>query len=233
MSHFPVLIGLFTMLPLVSIAQTHQDIAFKVIASTVSIVMQDGDGKTISVGSGFFVRPGYVATNLDVIAGASHGAVRVFGFSTLFDIEGVAAVDRNRHLVILKLSRAPDVPILALRHSGLVHLGEPIIAIGGELGSEGLFTYGEVSQIRNVRADKLLILTMHMSPSTNGGPIFDPMGRVIGVSVIAIRGGELHHVAIPSEHLRHLIANISSVRPLPITVDETNPWSVLSALESP
>ncbi len=51
-------------------AQTVQQIAKKAFESTVLLVMEDTNGQPISLGSGFLVRDGEIASNLHVVEGA-------------------------------------------------------------------------------------------------------------------------------------------------------------------
>ena len=86
-------------------AQSPQQIAKTALASTVLLVMEDTNGQPLSLGSGFFVHNGQVATNLHVVKGASRGYAKLVSQKTKYDIEGVTAVDAARDLVILKISR--------------------------------------------------------------------------------------------------------------------------------
>ena len=54
-------------------SQTPQQIAKSVLTSTVLIVMEDANGKSISSGSGFFIERGMIATNLHVVEGVFKG----------------------------------------------------------------------------------------------------------------------------------------------------------------
>ena len=85
-------------------AQTPQQIAKKAFGSTVLLVMEDANGQPISLGSGFFVRNGQIATNLHVVEGAARGYGKLVGQKTKYDIEGITAIDPQRDLVILKVS---------------------------------------------------------------------------------------------------------------------------------
>ena len=85
-------------------AQSPQQIAKKALASTVLLVMEDTNGQPLSLGSGFFVRNGQVATNLHVVKGAVRGYAKLVNQETKYDIEGITAVDAERDLVILKIS---------------------------------------------------------------------------------------------------------------------------------
>ena len=83
--------------------------------------MEDANGQPISLGSGFFVRNGQIATNLHVVEGAARGYAKLVGQKTKYDIEGITAIDPQRDLVILKVS-ASDPQALSLGDSDAVQV---------------------------------------------------------------------------------------------------------------
>lgn len=101
---FPCCVFCIVFGPTLVHAQSAQEIAKKVFKSTVLLVMEDANGQHHSLGSGFFVGDGEIASNLHVIEGAAGGYARLVGEKVKYDIEGVVAVDPERDLVILKIS---------------------------------------------------------------------------------------------------------------------------------
>ena len=194
-------------------AQSPQQIAKKALASTVLLVMEDANGQPLSLGSGFFIRSGQVATNLHVVKGASRGYAKLVGQKTKYDIEGITAVDAKRDLVILKIS-VPGAQIISLGDSDMVQVGAPIYAVGNPRGLEGTFSQGIISSIRKVGTDKILQLTAPISPGSSGGPVLNDKGQVIGVSVATFRGGQNLNFAIPSNYLMALKSRIGLPKPL-------------------
>lgn len=194
-------------------AQSSQQIAKKALASTVLLVMEDANGQPLSLGSGFFVRNGQVATNLHVVKGASRGYAKLVDQKTKYDIEGITAVDAERDLVILKIS-VPRSKAISLGDSDTVQVGAPIYAVGNPRGLEGTFSQGIISSIRKVGTDKILQLTAPISPGSSGGPVLNDKGHVIGVSVATFRGGQNLNFAIPSNYLKKLMAQIAPAKPL-------------------
>ena len=188
-------------------AQSPQQIAKKVLTSTVLLVMEDANGQPLSLGSGFFIRNNQVATNLHVVKGASRGYAKLVGQKTKYDIEGITAVDAERDLVILKIS-VPGAQVISLGDSDAVQIGSPIYAVGNPRGLEGTFSQGIISSIRKVGTDKILQLTAPISPGSSGGPVLDDKGHVIGVSVATFRGGQNLNFAIPSNYLKKLMEQI-------------------------
>ena len=194
-------------------AQTPQQIAKKAFGSTVLLVMEDANGQPISLGSGFFVRNGQIATNLHVVEGAARGYAKLVSQKTKYDIKGITAIDPQRDLVILKVS-AFGLQTLSLGDSDAVQIGEPVYAVGNPRGLEGTFSQGIISSIREVRTDKLLQITAPISPGSSGGPVLNGVSDVIGVSVATFHGGQNLNFAIPSNYLKALVAKVGAAKPL-------------------
>ena len=216
-------------LPSTVFAQTAQEIARKAFSSTVLLVMEDANGQPLSLGSGFFIRDGEVASNLHVVEGAARGYAKIIGQKTKYDIEGITAVDPERDLVVLKISGA-RAGAVALGNSESVQVGETVYAVGNPQGLEGTFSQGIISSIREVGNDKLLQITAPISPGSSGGPVLNGKGEVIGVSVATFRGGQNLNFAIPSNYLNQLIAKAGPVKTLTKSKPVKSKHSILSGL---
>lgn len=151
-------------------AQTAQEIAKQAFGSTVLLVMEDANGQSLSLGSGFFVRDGEIASNLHVVEGAVRGYAKLVGQKTKYDLEGITAVDPERDLVVLKIVSTSS-PVLPFGNSDAVQVGEFVYAVGNPQGLEGTFSQGIVSSIREVGTDKLLQITAPISPGSRGGTL--------------------------------------------------------------
>ncbi|TYP00353.1 trypsin-like peptidase [Geothermobacter ehrlichii] len=200
-------------IPSIVLAQTAQEIARKAFSSTVLLVMEDSNGQPLSLGSGFFVRKGEIASNLHVVEGAARGYAKIIGQKTKYDIEGITAVDPERDLVVLKISGA-RAGVVTLGNSESVQVGEIVYAVGNPQGLEGTFSQGIVSSIREIGADKLLQITAPISPGSSGGPVLNGKGEVIGVSVATFKGGQNLNFAIPSNYLKSLLEKVGPAKPL-------------------
>lgn len=210
-------------------AQTAQEIAKKAFGSTVLLVMEDANGQPLSLGSGFLVRDGEIASNLHVVEGAARGYAKLVGQKTKYDIEGITAIDPQRDLVVLKIS-ALGLPVLSLGNSDAVQVGEPVYAVGNPQGLEGTFSQGIVSSIREVGTDKLLQITAPISPGSSGGPVLNGKGEVIGVSVATFRGGQNLNFAIPSSYLTALLPKGGPAKPLAAAKASKSQRSILADL---
>ena len=193
--------------------QTAQETAKKAFRSTLLLVMEDANGQPLSLGSGFFVQEGEIASNLHVVEGAARGYAKLVGEKTKYAIEGITAIDRERDLVLLKVS-AGRSQVLSLGNSDRVQVGEPIYAVGNPQGLEGTFSQGIVSSIRELGTNKLLQITAPISPGSSGGPVLNEKGEVIGVSVATFRGGQNLNFAIPSIYLKELLTKSGPAKPM-------------------
>ena len=197
----------------VATAQTPQQIAKKAFQSTVLLVMEDANGQPLSLGSGFFVGDGQIATNLHVVEGAARGYAKLVGQETKFKIEGYTAIDEKRDLIILKVT-AFGTQAISLGNSDLVEVGQTVYAVGNPRGLEGTFSDGIISSIRLVGTDKLIQITAPLSPGSSGGPVLNRRGEVIGVSVLTIRDGQNLNFAIPSNYLKTLLTKVGYAKSL-------------------
>lgn len=210
-------------------AQSAQQIAQNAFGSTVLLVMEDANGQPVGLGSGFFVRPNQIATNLHVVEDAARGYAKLVGQQTKHDIAGITAIDAKRDLVILKVS-ALGTNSLSLGDSDAVQVGETVYAVGNPHGLEGTFSQGIISSVRRMGADKILQLTAPISPGSSGGPVLNSKGKVIGVSVATFRRGQNLNFAIPSNYLRTLVARVGAAKPLSRAKQTQSKRSILADL---
>ena len=214
---------------LLTTAQTTQQIARKAFQSTVLLLMEDANRQPISLGSGFFVAPDQIATNLHVVEGARSGFAKLIGKDTKYEIQGYTAIDEKRDLIILKVKRT-TAPKLTFADSDLVMVGDPVYAVGNPIGLEGTFSQGIISSIRPIGTDKVIQLTAPISPGSSGGPVLNNKGHVIGVSVATFRGGQNLNFAIPANYLKKLITQGKTPKPLPKTKQQQSRRSLMDTL---
>ena len=201
-----IMLLLFCMNAVVN-ALTPQEIAKKALAATVHIGIVDANGHA-STGSGFFVRPNYIATNFHVIDGAVGGLAKRVSQETVYTIKGFTAKHKGYDLAILQVS-APGVQPLPLGDSDAVEIGDTVYAAGNPGQLEGTFSHGLISAIRpegnKLIRGKLLQMTAPISAGSSGGPVLNDSSEVIGISVGYSEGGQNLNYAIPVNYLKALI----------------------------
>ncbi len=188
-------------------------IAEKALTATVYLEMKDTNGKTLGIGSGFFVKPNLIATNYHVIEGAAKGTAKLVGKSTTYNIEGVTATDKDSGLALLKVT-ASGIRPLSLGDSDKVQTGETVYVAGNQKGLEATFSNGIISSKRSENAKEHLQMTAPILPRSSGGPVLNKNGEVIGVSFMTLEGGQKLNFTIPSEYLKKLLKQSKLAKPL-------------------
>jgi hypothetical protein len=209
--------------------QSARQIAENAFRSVVVLVLQDAGGRPVSLGSGFFVREGVVATNMHVIEGAASGYAKLVAEKTKHDIAGIVANDPAHDLVLLAVANM-KAPPLVLGDARDVAVGDEVYAVGNPRGLEGTFSQGIVSSVRQVGADTLLQITAPISPGSSGGPVLDSQGKVVGVAVATFKGGQNLNFAIPASYLAALLANTNSSATFPLGGRSRREKSILDGL---
>jgi serine protease DegS len=157
----------------------------------------DSDHKVspASVGSGILIRPGYVLTNFHVVQGGDQlrivfasGRVLTVGAA---DVRGDPATD----LAIIKLPDDVSEPlkedmkntVVFADSEKSVHVGDWSLAIGSPMGLRQTVTSGIISAkdrlIDKLDMVELLQTDAAINPGNSGGPLFDQLGRVVGINV--------------------------------------------------
>lgn len=186
-----------------------------ILDSTVHLVLKDAKGESLEIGSGFFVRPGMVVTNLYVVEGADSGYAKLVGKKTEYRIEEITRIEECG-LALLKVP-APGVKPLPLGDSEAVKkYGNPVYVVKtspklnrGQL-LKGTAAYHSADISMTVRGPhtswrqiEWLLLTTQISRESSGAPVLNSRGKVIGVSVH--RGGtsgKTGNFAISSKNLK-------------------------------
>ena len=196
-----------------------EDIAEKALAATVYLEMKDKNGKTLGIGSGFFVKSNLIATNYHVIEGAAKGTAKLVGKYTTYNIEGVTATDKTNDLALLKVTTYGIKP-LTLGDSDAVRIGATVYVAGNPKGLEGTFSDGIISSRRDKDTKERLQMTAPISPGSSGGPVLNRKGEVIGIWISWYRNpddplnDQNLNIAIPSNYINKLLTRSGTAKPL-------------------
>jgi hypothetical protein len=180
----------------------------RVKPQVVAIATYDSQGEALMTGSGFFVRPGQVVTNLHVIRGAQRCEIKTLdGKGRVFPVAGLLAVDEEGDLALLSVDMPPDRPRASELARVLPDEGEQIVVIGNPLKLEGSVTDGIVSAVREVpNVGKIIQITAPISHGNSGSPVFNMKGQVVGVVTIKVTNGQNINLAIA-------VARVEQLRP--------------------
>jgi len=178
----------------------------RVKPSVVAIATYDAQGEALMTGSGFFVRPAQVVTNLHVIRGAKRVEVKTLdGKGKVFPVAGLLAVDEEGDLALISVDMPPDRPRAAELALTLPDEGEQIVVIGNPLKLEGSVTDGIVSAVREVpNVGKIIQITAPISHGNSGSPVFNMKGQVVGVVTVKVTNGQNINLAIDAARVSQL-----------------------------
>jgi S1-C subfamily serine protease len=129
--------------PAPQIALTPQQIADKVLKSTVTIIVYDYWGDITGTGSGFFVRPNWIVTHEHVVEDANSIGYKFLGSDQIHDISYIIDTDVRHDLALLQ-TNVTSRNFMTVS-SNEVRVGEPIYVAGAPINLEGTFSAGIVS----------------------------------------------------------------------------------------
>jgi len=173
-----------------------------------------------SVGTGFVVHEsGYIVTN-------AHAADRVISPEVVLSdgkkcpAELVASI-RNEDLALLKIDAGRPLAAVRLARSGDLMIGETVIVIANPYGLMSTCTTGVVSAL--ARQTSLLDVegvTLHdmiqtdaaINPGSSGGPWFNVLGEVIGLTASMKRGSQNIGFAVSAASLRKRVPEMLDVQ---------------------
>ena len=192
------------------------DLVRRVKPSVVSVLTYDAKGEPLISGSGFFIRPGQVVTNMHVIRGARRVEIHTLeGKGRTYPVAGALAVDEEADLALLSV----DVPAERSRPlplaTALPDEGEQVFLIGNPLRLEGSVSDGIVSAVREVPAvGRIIQITAPVSHGNSGSPLLNMSGQVIGIVTVKVTNGQNINLALG-------VARIAMLQPAePIAFDQ-------------
>ncbi|HEV2912676.1 MAG TPA: tetratricopeptide repeat-containing serine protease family protein [Pyrinomonadaceae bacterium] len=207
--NFPLLLALVSLILFTgraSAEETLPELIRRVKPSVVSVIAYDAKGNMATTGSGFFIRPGQVVTNLHVIEGAHHAEIRTFdGKGKTFPVDAILDVDLEGDLAILGISMPPERARSLEISSSVPEEGEKIFVIGNPLRMEGSIADGIVSAVREVpNLAKIIQITAPISHGNSGSPLFNMKGEVVGVVTMVVTNGQNINLALASSRVSAL-----------------------------
>ena len=183
------------------------DVVRRVKPAVVAIATYDANGDALMTGSGFFIRPGQVVTNLHVIRGAQRSEIRTLdGKGRVYPVAGIVAIDQEGDLAILSVNMPLERARSSEVASALPDEGEKIFVIGNPLKLEGSVSDGIVSAVREVPSiGKIIQITAPISHGNSGSPVFNMKGQIVGVVTVKVTNGQNINLAIASARVSGLV----------------------------
>ena len=156
-------------------------------------------------GSGFFVRPDTIVTNVHV--------VKDDGFVKLRRMDGTtvtARVDLRSpafDIAILKLvGPSAGQAVIPMGTAHTLRPGQEVITIGSALGTlQNSVTRGIVSGVRQSGSATMVQTDAAANPGNSGGPLLDRNGIAIGITTMSYRDQQGLNFAVAIDHARAII----------------------------
>lgn len=182
-----------------SSSQTTSQVAESSLGAVVEIMTDE------SAGSGVLVSDtGLVATNFHVVSNSSSIEVRLSN-GDRYTPSGIVDFDLVKDIAILKIPGF-DLPYTELGNSNSVGIGDDVVVIGAPQGLSQSVSRGIISATRNTGEGYSLIQTdSAISPGSSGGGMFDSSGRLVGIMVSYLEGGQNLNFAVPINYVRGMI----------------------------
>jgi S1-C subfamily serine protease len=140
-------------------------------------------------GSGFVIDPrGYILTNFHVVQEAQSIEV-VLGDQSRYPAKFIGADQRNDVALVKIDPKGKQLAALPLGDSGVLQVGQKVLAIGNPFGFQSTLTTGVVSAIgRTVQTsqstfiDEAIQTDAAINRGNSGGPLINTHGEVIGIN---------------------------------------------------
>lgn len=178
----------------------------RVKTSVVSVLTYDGKGEPLISGSGFFIRPGEVVTNLHVIRAAQRVEIHTLdGKGRTYPVTGALAIDEEADLALLNVSLPDERSHPLAMTNALPEEGEQVFVIGNPLRLEGSVSDGIVSAVREVPdLGRIIQITAPVSHGNSGSPLFNMRGQVIGIVTVKVTNGQNINLALGTARIAAL-----------------------------
>jgi Flp pilus assembly protein TadD len=187
-------------------AESLPELVRRVKPSVVAVVTYDAKGEPLLSGSGFFIRPGQVLTNLHVVEGARRVEVKTLdGKGRIYASQGALDFDEEADLAVLSVDVPQERTRVIELTNNLPEEGEGVFVIGNPLRLEGSVSDGIVSAVREVpNLGKIIQTTAPISHGNSGSPVFNYRGQVVGIVTVKVTNGQNINLALASARLASL-----------------------------
>jgi S1-C subfamily serine protease len=177
--------------------------------AVVIVNTYDERGRPLLQGSGFFITPDRIVTNLHVLKNASLIRIETFAGKTI-TVQTVVATDPGSDLALLQMNATCTDTTLQVEDATPVE-GESIIVLSNPEGSHWKITRGQVGPIWEFEnVGKRMQITASILPGSSGGPVLNQKGHVIGIAVMHTGSADDLNFAVPAERLKVLQASASA-----------------------
>jgi Flp pilus assembly protein TadD len=190
-----------------STTESLPDLVRRVKPSVVSVLTYDAKGDALISGTGFFIGPGEVVTNVHVIKNAHRVEIHTLeGKGRTYPVSGALALDEEADLALLRVELPADRSRPLTLTASLPDEGEPVFVIGNPLRLEGSVSDGIVSAVREVPdLGRIIQTTAPVSHGNSGSPLFNMRGQVIGIVTVKVTNGQNINLALGVSRIAALV----------------------------
>jgi S1-C subfamily serine protease len=212
--------------PIAPESTTLEDLVSRVSPAVVTI--EAGSSR----GSGFFVAPDTILTNVHVVTSATSVTIRrPDGAAITARVESQSA---SYDIAVLKLpGPVANQAIIRMGSAAGARVGQEVIAIGTPLGFlQNTVSRGIVSALREVDGATMIQTDAAINPGNSGGPLLDRTGTAIGIIKSGYNGRNGLSFAVAIDHARTVLDGRPA--PAPNVAAATSQYQALSpAVASP
>jgi S1-C subfamily serine protease len=190
-----------------------EDLISRLMPAVVTVRTPNGRG------SGFFVSPDTILTNVHVVGTNGGVTIDAAGRRTMD-----ARVERTSaafDIAVLKVSSPiPDQPVIPMGTVAGARVGQEVIAIGTPLGFlQNTVSRGIISGLREADGATMVQTDAAVNPGNSGGPLVTRDGVVVGVINSAYQGRDGLSFAVAIDHARAVLEG----RPAPAATASSDP----------
>jgi tetratricopeptide (TPR) repeat protein len=171
-------------------------------AATATVRTVGDQGQLLQQGCGFFVDGrGDLVTNRHLLQGGRSASVRTPDGNE-YEVLSVVSEHRDGDLVRVRTASKAGPPRAVRFAADTPEVGDRVMVIGGPDDMPPGVTGGMVSGVRELPLLGTIIqITAFVSPATNGCPVVNQRGEVVGVSLSHTHGGQHYGFAVPAGRL--------------------------------
>ena len=163
-------------------------------------------------GTGFFVRPDTILTNVHVVQRNAFVTIRRMNGTTIPARVDVTSPEVD--IAVLHIDTpAPEQTTIPLGSGKLARAGQEVLALGSPLGLQNTVTRGIVSAVRDVGGVTLVQTDAAINPGNSGGPLVDKSGEAIGITSLGMRSAVAQGLsfAVAIDHATDLLSGKRAV----------------------
>jgi hypothetical protein len=217
--HFPIMLLLILVVSRVDAKVP--DIVLKQKNTVVTIYVDDKNGKRIASGSGFIVdQNGVIVTNCNIIVkwfeevGNTLNAEIEGGVH--FPIEDLISSKCENNLALFKIEATGLLSVKLAADYKLMQ-GESIFVIGNQSGFETTISDGSIRSIRG--KDKLIQISIPVTPERSGSPVFNIKGEAIGAVTFLPKKGKDLNFAVPLKDIAKQLDRYRKLKKQSVKID--------------